>query len=121
MAANDKKGRQRRLPSNVIPRLPSRGWSLHRLSSQQAELAWVTRRRAARHLAAGSMPRVARDTIPTRTPNRRRTHMSDYPRPGYYHAPDYIRAAARDKIGGAVRDMVLRLSRSEERRVGKEC
>jgi len=36
--------------------------------------------------------------------------MTDYPRPGYYHAPDYIRTAARDKAGRAARDMVLRLS-----------
>jgi hypothetical protein len=36
--------------------------------------------------------------------------MPDYPRPGYYHAPDYIRTAARDKAGRAVRDMVLRLT-----------
>lgn len=36
--------------------------------------------------------------------------MSDYPRPGYYHAPDYLRAAARDKAGRTVRDMVLRLT-----------
>ncbi len=43
--------------------------------------------------------------------------MSDYPRPGYYHAPDYIRAAARDKIGGAVRDMVLRLTGDSSARV----
>lgn len=43
--------------------------------------------------------------------------MSDYPRPGYYHAPDYIRAAARDKIGRAVRSMVLRLTGDPHGRV----
>lgn len=43
--------------------------------------------------------------------------MSDYPRPGYYHAPDYIRAAARDEVGHAVRDMVLRLSGDSRTRV----
>ncbi len=117
MAANDKKGRRRRLPSNAIPRLPSRAWALSRLSSQQAELAWITRRRVARHLAAVSAPRTARGTVPTQSPNRRRTRMSDYPRPGYYHAPDYIRAAARDKIGRAVRDMVLRLTGDPRARV----
>jgi hypothetical protein len=117
VAANDKKSRRRRLPSNAIPRLPSRSWTLRRLSNQQAELAWITRRRVARHLAAGSVPRTARHTIPTHYPNRRPTRMSDYPRPGYYHAPDYIRAAARDKIGRAARDMVLHLTGDPRARV----
>ena len=43
--------------------------------------------------------------------------MSDYPRPGYYHAPDYIRTAARDKAGRATRDMVLRLSGDPRTRI----
>ncbi|HUY52586.1 MAG TPA: hypothetical protein VMV92_43940 [Streptosporangiaceae bacterium] len=33
--------------------------------------------------------------------------MSNYPRPGYYHAPEYVTAAARDNASRAVRDMVL--------------
>ena len=110
MAANDKKGRSRRLRSNADPRLPSRAWTLNRLSGQQAEPAWVTRRRQAHHLTPRGAARTARDPIPARHPNRKRTRMTDYPRPGYYHAPDYIRTAAREKIGRAVRDMVLRLS-----------
>jgi hypothetical protein len=110
VAANDKKGRRRRLPSNANPRLPSRAWTLNRPSGQQGEPAWITRRRQAHHLTAPGTARTVRDTTPTRHPNRKRSRMTDYPRPGYYHAPDYIRTAARDKAGRAVRDMVLRLS-----------
>ena len=109
MAANDKKGRRRRLPSNANPRLPSRAWTLNRPSGQQGEPAWITRRRQTHHLTTPGTARTARDTVLARHPNRKRTRMSDYPRPGYYHAPDYIRTAARDKAGRAVRDMVLRL------------
>ena len=56
MAANDKKGSRRRLRSNADPRLPSRAWTLNRLSGQQAELAWITRRRQAHHLTTPAAP-----------------------------------------------------------------
>ena len=117
MAAKDKKGRRRRLPSNANPRLPSRAWTLNKPSGQQGEPAWITRRRQAHHLTTPAAARTARDTIPARHPNRKRTRMTDYPRPGYYHAPDYIRTAARDKAGRAVRDMVLRLSGDPRTRI----
>jgi hypothetical protein len=117
VAANDKKGRRRRLPSNANPRLPSRAWTLNRPSGQQGETAWITRRRQTHHLTTPAAARTARDTIPARHPNRKRTRMTDYPRPGYYHAPDYIRTAARDKAGRAVRDMVLRLSGDPRTRI----
>ena len=117
MAANDKKGRRRRLPSNANPRLPSRAWTLNRPSGQQGEPAWITRRRQTHHLTTQAAAKTARDTIPARHPNRKQTRMTDYPRPGHYHAPDYIRTAARDMAGRAVRDMVLRLSGDPRARI----
>jgi hypothetical protein len=67
VAANDKKGSPRRLRSNADPRLPSRAWTLNRLSGQQAELSWITRRRWARHLATpcGAKNRSRRLPCPT--------------------------------------------------------
>jgi hypothetical protein len=109
VASNGKNGRHRRLRnSNTVPRLPSRSWALGRLSGRKAELARIARCQWAHHLAVLAAGRTARSTIPDPShPGRRRFLINDYPRPGYYHAPEYVTAAARDKASRAVRDMVL--------------
>jgi hypothetical protein len=44
--------------------------------------------------------------------------MNDYPRPGYYRAPDHLVAAAHDKASQAVRDLVLNPSAEEATQTG---